>query len=45
MTLIAEVAQAYYELAALDNELAIVRRTLATRQEGVRQAKIRFEGA
>lgn len=44
MTLIAEVAQAYYELAALDNELAIVRRTLATRQEGVRQAKIRFEG-
>lgn len=44
MTLIAEVAQAYFELAALDNELAIVRQTLATRQEGVRQAKIRFEG-
>ena len=44
MTLIAEVAQAYYELSALDNELTIVRRTLATRQEGVRQAKIRFEG-
>lgn len=44
MTLIAEVAQAYFELTALDNELAIVRRTLATRQEGVRQAKLRFEG-
>lgn len=44
MTLIAEVAQAYFELAALDNELEIVQRTLITRQEGVRQAKIRFEG-
>lgn len=44
MTLIAEVAQAYFELVALDNELAIVRQTLATRQEGVRQAKLRFEG-
>lgn len=44
MTLIAEVASAYFRLVALDNELAIVRRTLATRQEGVAKAKLRFEG-
>lgn len=44
MTLVAEVATAYFEIVALDNELAIVRQTLNTRQEGVRQAKIRFEG-
>ncbi|WP_300747925.1 efflux transporter outer membrane subunit [uncultured Alistipes sp.] len=44
MTLVAEVATAYYELVALDQELAIVRRTLATRKEGVRQARLRFEG-
>lgn len=43
MTLVAEVAQAYFELIALDNELAIVRQTLATREEGVRQARLRFE--
>ena len=44
MTLVAEVATAYYELAALDQELNIVRRTLQTRREGVRQARLRFEG-
>lgn len=44
MELVAEVATAYFELVALDNELAIVRRTLATRSEGVYQAKLRFEG-
>lgn len=44
MTLVAEVATAYFELVALDNELAIVRQTLATRQEGVKQTKLRFEG-
>ena len=44
MTLVATVAEAYFELIALDNELSIVRRTLATREEGVRQAKLRFEG-
>ena len=42
MSLVAEVAQAYFELVALDNELAIVRQTLAARKEGVRLAKIRF---
>lgn len=44
MTLISEVATAYFELIALDNELRIVNRTLVTRQEGVHQAKVRFEG-
>ncbi len=31
-------------LVALDQELSIVRRTLQTRKEGVRQARLRFEG-
>lgn len=44
MTLVAEVAAAYFNLVALDNELSIVRRTLATRSEGVDQAQLRFEG-
>jgi len=44
ITLIADVASAYIRLMALENELTIVRRTLATRQEGVKQAKLRFEG-
>ena len=44
MTLIAEVASAYFRLVALDNELSIVRRTLETRREGVAKAKLRFEG-
>ena len=35
MTLVAEVATAYFQLMALDNELSIVRRTLRTRSEGV----------
>ena len=44
MTLVAEVAAAYYELCALDQELDIVRHTLAARREGLRLAKLRFEG-
>ncbi len=44
MTLIAEVATAYFRLIALDNELNIVRQTLATRKESLEQARIRFEG-
>lgn len=44
LSIIAETATLYYTLVALDNELAIVRRTLTTRQEGERLAKIRFEG-
>lgn len=44
MTLVAEVASAYFRLVALDNELSIVRRTLITRGEGAYQAQLRFEG-
>lgn len=44
MTIVAEVAQAYYELVALDHELYIVRQTLEARKEGLRLAKIRFDG-
>lgn len=44
MTIIAQVAQAYFELSALDEELKIVRRTLAAREEGVHLAKLRYEG-
>ncbi|MCD7898777.1 MAG: efflux transporter outer membrane subunit [Bacteroides sp.] len=44
MTIVADVAQSYYELVALDNELTIVRQTLRAREEGVRIARLRFEG-
>ncbi len=44
VTLIASVAQAYYELVALDNELSIVNQTLYARREGERIARLRWEG-
>lgn len=44
MSLVAEVAENYFELVALDNELAIVKQTLQAREEGAKLAKIRFEG-
>ncbi len=44
MTIIADVAMAYYRLIALDNELSIVRQTMATRKQSLEQAKIRFDG-
>lgn len=44
MALVAEVASAYYNLIALDNELSIVRRTLVTRNEALKMATIRYEG-
>lgn len=44
MVLVAETASAYFRLVALDNELAIVKSTMETRQEGVRLAKLRFDG-
>lgn len=44
MTLIAQVAQAYFELQALDMELSIVRQTYDARVESVRLAKLRFDG-
>lgn len=44
MSLVAAVAQSYFELVSLDNELTIVRQTLAARRENVRLARLRFEG-
>lgn len=44
MSLVAEVAENYFDLIALDNELRIVKQTLIAREEGVKLAKIRFEG-
>jgi len=44
MILVADVAIAYFELMALDNELDIIARTLATREEDLNKAKLRFEG-
>lgn len=44
MSLVAEVASAYFRLIALRNELAIVQRTLQTRIESVEKARLRFEG-
>lgn len=44
MTLIADVATAYFELVALDREMRIVQSTIAIRRENVHQAKLRFEG-
>ena len=44
ITIISEVAKAYFELVALDNELKIVRQTLDSRTEGVRLAEIRYRG-
>ena len=44
ISLIAEVAEAYFDLQSLDNELLIVRRTLQTWDEGVQKAKLRLEG-
>ena len=44
LTIIAQVAQTYFELKALDRELTIVKQTLDARREGVRFAKLRYEG-
>ena len=44
MSLIAQVAQSYFELVALDNELTIVRQTVEARREGLHLARIRYEG-
>ncbi len=44
MELIAATAETYYTLMALENELSIVRRTMKTREESVRIAKLRYEG-
>lgn len=44
ITLIAEAATAYFNLVALVNELDIVRRTLATREQALEKSRLRFEG-
>ena len=44
LTIVAQVAQTYFELKALDRELAIVRQTLEARKEGVWFAQLRYEG-
>lgn len=44
MSLIAQMAQSYFELVALDNELAIVKKTVEARREGLHLARIRYEG-
>lgn len=44
LTIVAQVAQSYFELKALDRELDIVKQTLEARREGVRFAKLRYEG-
>lgn len=44
ITLIAEVARAYYNLVALKNELNIVSQTLLTREQALEKAKLRYEG-
>ncbi len=43
LSLIAQVAQMYFELQSLDRELAIVKQTLEARRAGVRLAKLRYE--
>ncbi len=44
VALIARTAEAYYRLMALENELAIITRTVESRKESLRMAKIRFQG-
>ncbi len=43
-TLVAEVAQAYFDLRALDQSLEISRRTLESRQQSLELVKARLEG-
>ena len=44
MTIVAQVASSYFELCALDREMDIVQKTLQARREGLRLAKLRFDG-
>lgn len=44
ISLIAEVAQTYFELSSLQKELTIVKQTLKARQDGAQFAKLRYEG-
>ena len=44
MSLIAQVAQSYFELVSLDNELSIVKKTVDARQESLHLVRLRYEG-
>lgn len=44
LTIVAQVAQTYFELIALDQELEIVKQTVKARKQGVHFAKLRYEG-
>ena len=44
LTIVAKVAQTYFELRALDRELEIVKQTLIARKEAVHIAKLRYDG-
>ncbi|WP_321371847.1 efflux transporter outer membrane subunit [uncultured Draconibacterium sp.] len=44
LSLIAEVAELYFNLIALDDELSIVKKTIDSRKEGLRIANLRFKG-
>lgn len=44
LTLVSEVAQAYYELVALDAEMDILEQTLEDRKESVRLTRLRYDG-
>jgi outer membrane protein, multidrug efflux system len=44
LTLVSNVADAYIELLALDDELAVAQRTLESRREVLRLQKARFQG-
>ncbi len=44
LSIVAEVANSYFTLIALDDELEIVQQTLVAREEGARIAGLRFNG-
>lgn len=44
LTIVAQVAQTYFGLKALDRELEIVKQTLISRKEAVHLAKLRYDG-
>ncbi len=44
MSIIGQMAQSYFELVALDNELSIVRQTVEARRKSLQLAKVRYTG-
>ena len=45
LTVVSDVAQAYFQLRELDEELDITRRTVASFEDSLRLTRIRFQGA